>query len=513
MARQRDLYQILNDHETSLHGLKATLARVAGAAVTDHGALTGLGDDDHTQYYNAARHTAAVHDALAMDHGALSGKGDDDHTQYLLVDGTRAPTGNLDFPLEKGPSVAMDGGDGGKLVLNSTGADLFNMYWSDGPDDGSEATLRIFGNNTDFLHLNLLDGDLDVGGQINPTGDIVWGQAIKPRIVMDSTGSGDAWSSQGAHIVMGEQAALGDSAAAALHLTYNGGGLAYIGMGVLDSTGEPAHGIEFRYTVDGSYSIGNGSITNPAWGYATDLDTGFYLIANGRHGVTANGVKCGEFGAYSGTNSGYFNVRWGDGFVSRPAYSFFNDIDTGMYLFGTNELGLAAGGGDNLLVGTYGIKINTSKDILPRSDNSSQLGASGARYIDVWAVDTSINSSDEEGKKYIAPMHQHLDASRFVADLEPVKFVRKGRSRKHMGWTAQAVKAAMDSQGVDWGAYIDPTVGGVPEGKREEDGFGVGPKGLRQGELLPVLWQAVRESQIEIAALKGRVAVLEAAGS
>jgi len=48
----------------------------------DHGATTGLGDDDHTQYYNAARHTKAVHDALTLDHGSLSGRTDDDHPQY-----------------------------------------------------------------------------------------------------------------------------------------------------------------------------------------------------------------------------------------------------------------------------------------------------------------------------------------------------------------------------------------------------------------------------------------------
>ena len=31
------------------------------------------------------------------DHGALTGLGDDDHTQYLLIDGTREMTGNLDM--------------------------------------------------------------------------------------------------------------------------------------------------------------------------------------------------------------------------------------------------------------------------------------------------------------------------------------------------------------------------------------------------------------------------------
>lgn len=48
----------------------------------DHGGLSGLADDDHTQYYNATRHTKAVHDALGMDHGSLSGLTDDDHSQY-----------------------------------------------------------------------------------------------------------------------------------------------------------------------------------------------------------------------------------------------------------------------------------------------------------------------------------------------------------------------------------------------------------------------------------------------
>ena len=86
----------------------------------DHGALTGLGDDDHTQYvptdgsrgftntvsgvdpvqdYDLAT-KGYLDDALAtlsggivQDHGSLVGLGDDDHTQYILADGTRAFTG------------------------------------------------------------------------------------------------------------------------------------------------------------------------------------------------------------------------------------------------------------------------------------------------------------------------------------------------------------------------------------------------------------------------------------
>jgi hypothetical protein len=368
----------------------------------------------------------------------------------LGVDGTEiVRITNLGLALQQGGDgidVPMSSGDGGDLRI-SGGANLFNMYWSDGPDDGSEVTLRIFGNNTDTMHLDLLDGDLTVAGQINPAADIVWSGGTQPSIVMDSTGSGDTWTSQGAHIVLGEQAANRDTAAAAVHITYNGGGIGHIGMGALDSTGKPAYGLKWLYTKAQTFAINDGSESEPFWTYDSDRDTGRYRK-------------------------------------------------------GTNEMADATAATDRWLIGTYGVKISTSLDILPRSDNTSQLGASGARYIDVWAVDTSINSSDERIKHDLKGLP--LDAMQFVRDTTPVSFVRDGGKREHYGWTAQQIKAAMDAQGVDWGAYVDPAAGGVPEGKREEDGFGHGPLALRQAELVPVLWQAVQE-------LEQRVATLEAA--
>lgn len=59
---------------------------LSGDIISDHGALSGLGDNDHPQYLLAS--------AAITDHGALSGLGDDDHTQYVLANGTRAISGN-----------------------------------------------------------------------------------------------------------------------------------------------------------------------------------------------------------------------------------------------------------------------------------------------------------------------------------------------------------------------------------------------------------------------------------
>lgn len=93
--------------------------------ITDHGALSGLADNDHPQYVLDAGDTMTgtldmgankitttyvpvngpdltnktYVDSVAgvSDHGALTGLADDDHTQYVLADGTRAFTGNQSF--------------------------------------------------------------------------------------------------------------------------------------------------------------------------------------------------------------------------------------------------------------------------------------------------------------------------------------------------------------------------------------------------------------------------------
>ena len=94
----------------------------ATSGTIDHGGLLGLGDDDHTQYtlVNGSRGFTStvsgisptndnhlttrqyVDDAittatgsLTSDHGDLTGLGDDDHTQYILEDGTRGFTGTV----------------------------------------------------------------------------------------------------------------------------------------------------------------------------------------------------------------------------------------------------------------------------------------------------------------------------------------------------------------------------------------------------------------------------------
>lgn len=75
-----------------LDAIRNDIDALQAGTVSDHGALTGLSDDDHTQYHNNTRGDARYYtkgqvDSLvtggSTDHGSLIGLADDDHTQYL----------------------------------------------------------------------------------------------------------------------------------------------------------------------------------------------------------------------------------------------------------------------------------------------------------------------------------------------------------------------------------------------------------------------------------------------
>lgn len=72
----------------SAESVKAYVDANSGGGTSDHGALTGLGDDDHTQYHNDTRAAAWL--------AALYANLDTDGTDDFFLDGSRAMTGNID---------------------------------------------------------------------------------------------------------------------------------------------------------------------------------------------------------------------------------------------------------------------------------------------------------------------------------------------------------------------------------------------------------------------------------
>lgn len=130
----------------TLDGLHAS--EITG--ITDHGALTGLSDNDHPQYYlasNVSSYAATLllsaNAAAARSTLGLSSMAVATESNYLLVDGTRNSTGIQQFTagMKTGIIRAINDSTSAILLKNASGGDV-------GVLDTTNGRLQIVGNNT-----------------------------------------------------------------------------------------------------------------------------------------------------------------------------------------------------------------------------------------------------------------------------------------------------------------------------------------------------------------------------
>lgn len=163
----------------------------------------------------------------------------------------------------------------------------------------------------------------------------------------------------------------------------------------------------------------------------------------------------------------------------------------------------------------------------PHTDNAYTLGTSAYRWSVVYAATGTINTSDARDKIVEARIGG-AGAGRIVDAVEPVSFKwrvggtdvvevgtnrvldghaedgaeiwrdepvyeerQKPGTRKHLGWLAQEVKAALDAEGMDCGAW------GLDD-KTDPDSR----QWVRPDQLVALLWAALRETRAEVAQLR-----------
>lgn len=172
--------------------------------------------------------------------------------------------------------------------------------------------------------------------------------------------------------------------------------------------------------------------------------------------------------------------------------------------------------------GAIRLDIRESGSVLPGADNTQSFGASTLRWSAIYAANGTIQTSDARDK--IEAGRLDGAAGGMVDAVSPVLFrwkvggndvapsatetetLEDGRvvpkmvvtpkpgKRVHAGFFAQDVKAAMDAAGVEFGAWgIDDK--DAPESRQW----------VRPDQLIPVLWQALRETRAELKALKSRI--------
>ena len=144
--------------------------------------------------------------------------------------------------------------------------------------------------------------------------------------------------------------------------------------------------------------------------------------------------------------------------------------------------------------------------VIPAVDNQGYIGQSNRRWQAIYAVDGSIETSDEREKTEIKPTTLGLD---FIKDLKPVSYKwidaeqqNKGKDkREHQGLIAQQVAETVEKYGIDKNSF-----GGLDIQKTDKyNDF----HGMTYSQLIAPLIKAIQEQQTLIESLTARIAALE----
>ncbi|MEH6719934.1 MAG: DUF2793 domain-containing protein [Aurantimonas endophytica] len=197
----------------------------------------------------------------------------------------------------------------------------------------------------------------------------------------------------------------------------------------------------------------------------------------------------------------------------------------GGYTFFASGGGPAPSGSFGIYDQTYGARLFVSPDgdFLPGVDDAFSLGSAGARWSTVWAANGTIQTSDARDKTDCRPLApglatalvEEIDAMTFrwraggtdIGELAPLDASELRRaamhprpgSRRHAGFLAQELRAALARSGEDFGVW------GLEDVADSES-----RQWIRPDQLIPVLWAALKETRRVVAAQGEAVAALQA---
>lgn len=278
--------------------------------VTDHGALTGLSDDDHGQYVHAAPATSARN--LVTAAGGY---------QSILS-------------LKRGAGGSVANADLFSVINNDT-SHLFRVRIDEFGDNrvqsainmwlDNRAQLRFYETSTNGTNYVALRAPASLSA--NRTFTLPDSYGTSGHFLTTDGSGGLGWSTF---------AAGSDS-----QILYNSGGVVTgdYGLIYLESTSSLA--------VAGTLSCNNiiaeaGSETVPAYSFGSDSNTGMYSSAADTLNLATGGTSRVQLGTSSFVTT--VPVRTSNGTAGVPSHSFSGDSNTGMYRIGADNLGFSVGG-------------------------------------------------------------------------------------------------------------------------------------------------------------------------
>jgi hypothetical protein len=294
---------------------------------------------------------------------------------YTFSNAANVLTGNITSTVN-----ANSGIEAGYLGVNSTsgsdghGLSLYNGYVDGQPTYGymfaQTATFGTHGDvSADWATYATMNNTANRGwiwrdttngnvASISNVGTLTLGanaNVSQPWLALDSDSAGDNWTVQGAGISVGES---GKKGSAAIHMTYNGDGSGYIGMGAVDNTastgGRPAYG-HFDFTYN-NYDIKVGGRLFPGTNSNTVQSTKYIEATTGYGSINVAGGGTSSYAGYSinndiafmsnGTTHGLYNAGSSEWIISSTDNSY-------VYLYYAGTTGLRTTNGNTDGISTW----------------------------------------------------------------------------------------------------------------------------------------------------------------
>jgi hypothetical protein len=161
--------------------------------------------------------------------------------------------------------------------------------------------------------------------------------------------------------------------------------------------------LDGQSTMTGQVKGKNGDASSPAYTFGSDTDSGIYRLGANNIGIGVNGAKVLDIATTGlsivGTLSPSGQIVSSAGTAGAPGISFTGDLDNGLYLIGTNNVGMSIGGAKVVDYATTGIRITgtlgSSGNFAINTDKFTVAASSGNMVVAGTAAiagDVAINT-------------------------------------------------------------------------------------------------------------------------
>ena len=436
-------------------------------------------------------------------------------------------------------AVTLGGGVAGNLDLNTDGAAIKfgaddEITLTHSADSGLLLKHAASGDDK-FLNLTLQTGDTDIAvddvlGQINfqAPDEGAEGDAILSGASIRAISEGDFSASNNATTL---EFMTGATAAPTRRMR-------------ISSTGETTitragsvtdHGGLLR--LNGTYSDTNNGPNIMFHGTATDAYPSLQILNYSHDDISINfdSFYDGSWkSSDAGSNVSIFKRS------DKLVFALEDGISAGSAITWKNHYELSVSGGGthvwyNTASGSGVMQLTGNTDYaycrrswLAWTDNNYDLGHASNRWDDIFATNSTINTSDENQKKDIADSDLGTD---FIKALKPKKFKFKDGTRQHYGLIAQDVEKLLSDSSIDtkdFAGFIktptykpktvdvldreDKKTGEYEEiGEETDENFKEYRYGLRLNEFIAPMIKMLQEQQEKIETLEAKVKALEEA--